>query len=104
LTVVIENERTKDRQLIAHAAQLYVNEGQRVVVGSPLLKAGDDSPVNSVKNRSTTGRGTPGHLHSQLFKPGKGFPQQSEQYGQYTQQYNFKQKFYPLFKTQEGMD
>lgn len=104
LTVVIENERTKDRQLIAHAAQLYVSEGQRVVVGSPLLKAGDGSPVNSIAGRSTTGRGTPGHLHSQLFKPGKGFPQQSEQYGQYVQQYNFKQKFYPLFKTQEGMD
>lgn len=103
LTVVIENERTKDRQLIAHAAQLYVNKGQKVVVGSPLLKAGDGSPVNSVEGQSTTGKGTPGHLHSQLFKPGKGFPQQNEQYGQYTQQEYFKQKFYPLFKTQEGM-
>jgi hypothetical protein len=82
LTVVIENERTKDRQLIAHAAQLYVTEGQKVVVGSNLLKAGDGSPVNSVAGQSTTGKGTPGHLHSQLFKPGEGFPERSEQYGQ----------------------
>ena len=104
LTVVIEDERTKDRLLIAHAAKLYVNKGQKVVVGTNLLMAGDDSAVNSIAGRSTTGDGTPGHLHSQLFEPGEGFPQKSKQYGQYTQKYYFKQKFYPLFKTQEGMD
>jgi hypothetical protein len=104
-TVVIEalesgpGYRRGDRLLLGHAARLNVQTGQRVNRGQPVLVAGDTSPINSVPGRSSTGTGTPGHLHSQLFRPGQGFPNQKDQYGQETQNSFFRTSMYPLFRT-----
>ena len=104
-TVVIEavesgpGYRRGDRLLFGHAARLNVQTGQRVNRGQSILVAGDSSPVNSIPGRSTTGIGTPGHLHSQLFRPGQGFPNQKDQYGQETQNSFFRTSMYPLFRT-----
>jgi murein DD-endopeptidase MepM/ murein hydrolase activator NlpD len=104
-TVVIEalesgpGYRRGDRLLLGHAARLNVQTGQRVNRGQPVLVAGDTSPINSIPGRSSTGTGTPGHLHSQLFRPGQGFPNQKDQYGQETQNSFFRTSMYPLFRT-----
>jgi murein DD-endopeptidase MepM/ murein hydrolase activator NlpD len=104
-TVVIEalengpGYRRGDRLLLGHAARLNVQTGQRVNRGQPVLVAGDSSPVNSIPGRSTTGVGTPGHLHSQLFRPGQGFPSVKDQYGQETQNTFVRKSLYPLFRT-----
>ena len=104
-TVVIEalesgpGYRRGDRLLLGHAARLNVQTGQRVNRGQSILVAGDSSPMNSRPGRSGTGNGTPGHLHSQLFRPGQGFPNQKDQYGQETQNNFFRKSIYPLFRT-----
>jgi murein DD-endopeptidase MepM/ murein hydrolase activator NlpD len=104
-TVVIEalengpGYRRGDRLLLGHAARLNVQTGQRVNRGQPVLVAGDSSPINSIPGRSSTGRGTPGHLHSQLFRPGQGFPSVKDQYGQETQNTFVRKSLYPLFRT-----
>jgi murein DD-endopeptidase MepM/ murein hydrolase activator NlpD len=104
-TVVIEaiesgpGYRRGDRLLFGHAARLNVQTGQRVNRGQSILVAGDSSPVNSIPGRSTTGIGTPGHLHSQLFRPGQGFPSVKDQYGQETQNAFVRKSLYPLFRT-----
>jgi murein DD-endopeptidase MepM/ murein hydrolase activator NlpD len=104
-TVVIEalesgpGYRRGDRLLLGHAARLNVQTGQHVNRGQFILIAGDQSPNNSVPGRSTTGIGTPGHLHSQLFRSGQGFPSQKDQYGQETQNSFFRTSMYPLFRT-----
>lgn len=104
-TVVIEalesgpGYQRGDRLLLGHAARLNVQEGQRVNRGQSILVAGDSSPVNSIPGRSTTGVGTPGHLHSQLFRPGQGFPSVKDQYGQETQNTFVRKSLYPLFRT-----
>ena len=104
-TVVIEalesgpGYRRGDRLLLGHAARLNVQTGQRVNRGQPVLVAGDTSPINSVPGRSSTGTGTPGHLHSQLFRPGQGFPNQKDQYGQENQNTFVRKSLYPLFRT-----
>lgn len=104
-TVVIEalengpGYRRGDRLLLGHAARLNVQTGQRVNRGQPVLVAGDSSPINSVPGRSSTGTGTPGHLHSQLFRPGQGFPNQKDQYGQENQNSFVRKSLYPLFRT-----
>lgn len=103
-TIVIEADsngpgyRKGDRLLLGHAARLSVSTGQRISRGQTILIAGDQSPMNSNPGRSGTGRGTPGHLHSQLFRPGQGFPSQQQQYGQETQNNFFRQAVYPLFR------
>jgi hypothetical protein len=104
-TVVIEalengpGYRRGDRLLLGHAARLNVQTGQRVNRGQPVLVAGDSSPINSAPGRSSTGTGTPGHLHSQLFRPGQGFPNQKDQYGQENQNSFVRKSLYPLFRT-----
>jgi murein DD-endopeptidase MepM/ murein hydrolase activator NlpD len=104
-TVVIEalesgpGYRRGDRLLLGHAARLNVQTGQRVNRGQSILVAGDSSPINSVPGRSSTGTGTPGHLHSQLFRPGQGFPNQKDQYGQENQNTFVRKSLYPLFRT-----
>ena len=104
-TVVIEalesgpGYQRGDRLLLGHAARLNVQEGQRVNRGQSILVAGDSSPINSVPGRSSTGTGTPGHLHSQLFRPGQGFPNQKDQYGQENQNTFVRKSLYPLFRT-----
>lgn len=87
-----------DRHLLGHAAQILVRPNQRITRGTPLLVAGDQSPVNSTK-RSTTGIGTPGHIHSQLFKKrdGETWPSQSSQYQQNEQAIFFRKAFYGLY-------
>ena len=103
-TVVIEADsdgpgyRRGERLLLAHAARLLVRPGQRVSRGQNILVAGDMSPTNSNPGRSTTGTGTPGHLHSQLFKAGTGFPSKIDQYEQSRQNDFFKKAVYPLFR------
>ncbi len=103
-TVVIEADsdgpgyRRNERLLLAHAARLLVRPGQRVSRGQNILVAGDMSPTNSNPGRSTTGRGTPGHLHSQLFKAGTGFPSKIDQHEQARQNDFFKKAVYPLFR------
>lgn len=103
-TVVIEatsngpGYRAGDRLLLGHAARLLVRNGQTINRGQNILIAGDQSATNSVPGRSTTGTGTPGHLHSQLFKPGKGFPSRVDQYIQERQNEFFRKSFYPLFR------
>jgi murein DD-endopeptidase MepM/ murein hydrolase activator NlpD len=103
-TVVIEAEtngpgyRKDDRLLLGHAARLTVKQGQRINRGQTILIAGDQSPMNSNPGRSGTGDGTPGHLHSQLYQPGQGFPGKAAQYGQETQNDFFRKAFYPLFR------
>jgi hypothetical protein len=103
-TVVIEAEsngpgyRRGDRLLLGHAARLTVGVGQRVNRGQTVLVSGDNSPMNSNPGRSGTGNGTPGHIHSQLFRPGSGFPSTSYQYGQQTQADFFRKAVYPLFR------
>ena len=103
-TVVIEADsdgpgyRRGERLLLAHAARLLVRPGQRVNRGQNILIAGDMSATNSNPGRSTTGRGTPGHLHSQLFRPGTGFPSQIDQFEQARQNDFFKKAVYPLFR------
>lgn len=103
-TVVIEADsdgpgyRRGERLLLAHAARLLVRPGQRVNRGQNILIAGDMSATNSNPGRSTTGRGTPGHLHSQLFRPGTGFPSQIDQFEQSRQNDFFKKAVYPLFR------
>jgi hypothetical protein len=104
-TVVIEalengpGYRRGDRLLLGHAARLNVQTGQRVNRGQTVLVAGDSSPINSIPGRSSTGTGTPGHLHSQLFRPGQGFPSQKDQYGQENQNIFVRKSLYPLFRT-----
>jgi len=104
-TVVIEalesgpGYRRGDRLLLGHAARLNVQTGQRVNRGQSILVAGDSSPINSAPGRSSTGTGTPGHLHSQLFRPGQGFPNQKDQYGQENQNSFVRKSLYPLFRT-----
>lgn len=104
-TVVIEalengpGYRRGDRLLFGHAARLNVQVGQRVNRGQFLLVAGDQSPTNSVPGRSTTGTGDRGHLHSQLFRPGQGFPSTSDQYGQETQNTFVRKNLFPLFRS-----
>ena len=104
-TVVIEalengpGYRRGDRLLFGHAARLNVQVGQRVNRGQFLLVAGDQSPTNSVPGRSTTGTGDKGHLHSQLFRPGQGFPSTSDQYGQETQNTFVRKNLFPLFRS-----
>jgi len=88
-----------DRHLLGHAARILVSKGQKITRGTPLLLAGDQSPVNSTA-RSTTGVGTPGHIHSQLFqkRPGENsWPSQSSQYSQNDQAIFFRKAFYPLY-------
>ena len=103
-SVVIEADsngpgyRKGERLLLAHAARLLVSNGQRVNRGQNILIAGDQSATNSTPGRSTTGRGTPGHLHSQLFKAGTGFPSRVDQYGQERQNDFFRKAMYPLFR------
>lgn len=103
-TVVIEADsngpgyRKGERLLLAHAARLLVGNGQRVNRGQNILIAGDQSATNSNPGRSTTGTGTPGHIHSQLFKPGSGFPNRVDQFGQERQNDFFRKSFYPLFR------
>jgi murein DD-endopeptidase MepM/ murein hydrolase activator NlpD len=103
-TVVIEADsdgpgyRRNERLLLAHAARLLVRPGQRVSRGQNILIAGDMSPNNSKPGRSTTGTGTPGHLHSQLFKAGTGFPSKIDQHEQARQNDFFKKAVYPLFR------
>jgi murein DD-endopeptidase MepM/ murein hydrolase activator NlpD len=103
-TVVIEADsdgpgyRRNERLLLAHAARLLVRPGQRVSRGQNILVAGDMSPTNSKPGRSTTGTGTPGHLHSQLFKAGTGFPSKIDQHEQARQNDFFKKAVYPLFR------
>jgi hypothetical protein len=104
-TVVIEalesgpGYRRGDRLLFGHAARLNVQVGQRVNRGQFLLVAGDQSPTNSVPGRSTTGTGDKGHLHSQLFRPGQGFPSTSDQYGQEVQNNFVRKNLFPLFRS-----
>jgi murein DD-endopeptidase MepM/ murein hydrolase activator NlpD len=104
-TVVIEalengpGYRRGDRLLFGHAARLNVQVGQRVNRGQFLLVAGDQSPTNSVPGRSTTGTGDKGHLHSQLFRPGQGFPSTKDQYGQETQNTFVRKNLFPLFRS-----
>ena len=104
-TVVIEalengpGYRRGDRLLFGHAARLNVQVGQRVNRGQFLLVAGDKSPNNSVPGRSTTGTGTPGHLHSQLFRPGQGFPSIQYQRGQEVQNNFVRKNLFPLFRS-----
>jgi murein DD-endopeptidase MepM/ murein hydrolase activator NlpD len=90
--------RRGERLLLAHAARLLVRPGQRVSRGQNILVAGDMSPTNSKPGRSTTGTGTPGHLHSQLFKAGTGFPSKIDQHEQARQNDFFKKAVYPLFR------
>jgi hypothetical protein len=103
-TVVIEADsdgpgyRRNERLLLAHAARLLVRPGQRVSRGQNILIAGDMSPNNSKPGRSTTGTGTRGHLHSQLFKAGTGFPSKIDQHEQARQNDFFKKAVYPLFR------
>lgn len=103
-TVVIEADsngpgyRKGERLLLGHAARLLVGSGQRVNRGQNILISGDMSPTNSNPGRSTTGRGTPGHLHSQLFKPGTGFPSRIDQFEQERQNDFFQKAVYPLFR------
>jgi murein DD-endopeptidase MepM/ murein hydrolase activator NlpD len=104
-TVVIEalengpGYKRGDRLLFGHAARLNVQVGQRVNRGQFLLVAGDKSPNNSVPGRSTTGTGTPGHLHSQLFRPGQGYPSTNLQYGQEVQNTFVRKNLFPLFRS-----
>ena len=104
-TVVIEAEsngpgyRRGDRLLLGHAARLTVGVGQRVNRGQTVLISGDKSPMNRNPGRSGTGNGTPGHIHSQLFRPGSGFPSITQQYGQQTQNDFFRKAVYPLFRS-----
>jgi hypothetical protein len=104
-TVVIEalengpGYRRGDRLLLGHAAKLNVQVGQRVNRGQFLLVAGDKSPNNSVPGRSTTGTGTPGHLHSQLFREGTGFPTTQYQHGQEVQNNFVRKNLFPLFRS-----
>lgn len=89
-----------ERLLLAHAARLTVQQGMRVTRGQPVLIAGDKSRVNSVAGRSTTGRGTPGHIHSQLFQKGDAvFPAQKDQHEQWRQADFFRKAFYPLYRS-----
>lgn len=103
-TVVIEADsngpgyRKGERLLLGHAARLLVGSGQRVNRGQNILISGDMSPTNSNPGRSTTGKGTPGHLHSQLFRPGTGFPSRIDQYEQSRQTDFFQKAMYPLFR------
>ena len=104
-TVVIEalengpGYKRGDRLLFGHAAKLNVQVGQRVNRGQFLLVAGDKSPNNSVPGRSTTGTGTPGHLHSQLYRKGTGFPTTQYQYGQEVQNTFVRKNLFPLFRS-----
>jgi murein DD-endopeptidase MepM/ murein hydrolase activator NlpD len=103
-TIVIEADsngpgyRKGERLLLAHAARLLVGSGQRINRGQNIVIAGDSSPTNSNPGRSTTGKGTPGHLHSQLFKPGSGFPSRVDQFEQERQNDFFQKAVYPLFR------
>ena len=90
--------RKGERLLLAHAARLLVRPGERVNRGQNILIAGDQSATNSNPGRSTTGTGTPGHLHSQLFKPGTGFPSRVDQFGQDRQNEFVRRALYPLFR------
>jgi murein DD-endopeptidase MepM/ murein hydrolase activator NlpD len=104
-TVVIEalesgpGYRRGDRLLFGHAARLNVQTGQRVNRGQLILVAGDKSRPNSVPGRSSTGIGDAGHLHSQLFRPGQGFPSTNDQYGQETQNTFVRKNLFPLFRS-----
>jgi murein DD-endopeptidase MepM/ murein hydrolase activator NlpD len=104
-TVVIEalengpGYRRGDRLLFGHAARLNVQVGQRVNRGQFILVAGDKSRPNSVPGRSSTGTGDAGHLHSQLFRPGQGFPSTQYQYGQEVQNNFVRKNLFPLFRS-----
>jgi hypothetical protein len=104
-TVVIEalesgpGYQRGDRLLVGHAARLNVQVGQRVNRGQLILVAGDKSRPNSVSGRSTTGIGDAGHLHSQLFREGTGFPSTNLQYGQEKQNNFVRKNLFPLFRS-----